>query len=396
MGMRIGIGLSLTRGEGVGGDPIAAYFATGVNGFDFDFSKTDRLFQETTGITSADDPGENIGLALESHSWGGRTLAQETARQPDLVANGSGGTTAGWTLGEDGTMSSASGWLVHTNPATLTSLGDRLFYQAITCVVGRSYEVSAEVDPRTSPNVILSLATSVGAADSTQPRVSRPSQSTARFIFVATAATMYLRIIGDFTATPSASFAARNISIKAVVGNHGLQALTNSQPKVQAGGIARADGSDDGVRTTKKMAAAGFVMGKHLTASAPPSTKVLCGASGASTDYGYCGVDTAGKGVARVGTGAMMTSDDIVTGAIGTLGFWWNGSTAGLLVNGVKVKTQVQSGAPTTANELALFNLNINGISGSWIGTDGYRFIHGDTAPDDATLLAFHNKLMAA
>lgn len=90
-----------TFATAVGADPILGVFADGTDGFYFDFSKTDRLFQDTTGQTPADDPGESVGLALEGHGWGGKTLSQLIALQPEVVTNGdfSGGST-GWTLND--------------------------------------------------------------------------------------------------------------------------------------------------------------------------------------------------------------------------------------------------------------------------------------------------------
>ena len=363
---------TLVPGKG-GGDIITSIFADGTDGFYFDFSKTNRLFQDLVN-TPADGAGENIWLGLESHSWGGKSLDGLIATQSEARGNGSiallGTATAATynTSTGDGTVSRVDA----SNQSYVTfspAVGTHRLEIAVT-------GVAITVRNQTAAGTVLVASIAAG---------------TTGVVYV-NAASQIISINAQTVGTASFNV----VSLKAIPGNHGLQATVNSQPKWQTGGIARADGSDDGLATTKKMGARGFVMAKHLTASAPASAKVLCGACGASTDYGYCGVDSAGKGVARIGSGAAMVSDDVVTGTLGTLGFWWDGNTAALLLNGVKVKIQAQSGAPTTAQALALFYLNNNGTPGSWLGTDGYRFIHADKAPDDATLLAIHNKLMAA
>ena len=56
----------------------------GSNGFLYDFSRADTLFQEATGQTPA-GIDQNVGLALDISKWGGKTLAQVLAGQPELA-----------------------------------------------------------------------------------------------------------------------------------------------------------------------------------------------------------------------------------------------------------------------------------------------------------------------
>jgi hypothetical protein len=79
------LGQPFTVGLGFSLDAFMAAFS---DGFAFDFTKTDRHFQTSTGPTLADDVTDPIGLALESREWNGRTLAEELATQAELRGGG--------------------------------------------------------------------------------------------------------------------------------------------------------------------------------------------------------------------------------------------------------------------------------------------------------------------
>src|SRR5690606_7271653 len=78
-------GLGLTPLSKGGGIDLNAFMAAQSDGLWFDFTQTDRLFQENVGPTPANDPGEVIGLAMSQRVWGGKTLAELLAGQPELV-----------------------------------------------------------------------------------------------------------------------------------------------------------------------------------------------------------------------------------------------------------------------------------------------------------------------
>src|SRR5690606_15902104 len=71
----------------LGGRPFTPLrlFRNGETGFWYDFSKTDRTWQESTGQTIADDDAEVVGLALEQSQWAGKTFAETLAGQSEMV-----------------------------------------------------------------------------------------------------------------------------------------------------------------------------------------------------------------------------------------------------------------------------------------------------------------------
>lgn len=103
-------GLSHTLSKS--GFNLDAYLASLQTGFRLNTRKTDRFFQEATGPTLADDVGEAAALALDSETWGGKTLAQVLAAQPEVNPNPGGPFTAaaGWS-GSNATVSVVGGKL---------------------------------------------------------------------------------------------------------------------------------------------------------------------------------------------------------------------------------------------------------------------------------------------
>jgi len=75
-------------------------FLPGDNGFLYDFSRADTLFQEATGTTPA-GVDQNVGLALDISKWGGKTLVQVLAAQPELRDGGTTGVVGSATLCAD-------------------------------------------------------------------------------------------------------------------------------------------------------------------------------------------------------------------------------------------------------------------------------------------------------
>src|SRR5437868_2108364 len=57
-------------------------FGPSDDGFLFNFSKTDRLFQDVAGTIPVAVDADPIALALDGHSWGGKTLAQVRDANP--------------------------------------------------------------------------------------------------------------------------------------------------------------------------------------------------------------------------------------------------------------------------------------------------------------------------
>lgn len=350
--LSFGLSKAIASPEGVG-DIITSIFADGTDGFYFDFSKTDRLFQNLT-LTPADDAGENIYLGLESHSWAGRTYAQELAVQAEKVTNGGFDADANWTKGAGFTISGGT-----LNAAAGSGSNAE---QAGILTVGKWYRVSYEVTAYTAGSVQLLIGSGTAA-------LSRSSVGVGSGIFQCTGNT-------SLYVNKNATFAGSidNISIKEIPGNHGLQATAAAQPKWQTGGAARFDGSDDNLLTTLKFGAAGTIL-LRLKPTSVPALVVALGAQAASSDRVWVGVDPSGV-AGRFANGAQMSSGVSRLNVDGTIGLRWDGTTVDLLVDGAVNVSQAQSGSATTLVSPAIGAFNANGsISNAMAGDFYYALI---------------------
>lgn len=382
-----GFGWSPTIGLGGAGDPIQAVFADGTDGFYFDFSKTDRLFQEVTGITPADGAGENIGLALDCHSWGGRTYAQELAQQPELVSNGdfATGDLTGWTDGDSGTGDSTyvagAMRLVGTDGSNRGMRG-----QGITdLTIGRTYAVS------------WTGATASGLATLGVGDVNVPNISNARFaalvaaggsgVFVATATTHYLKII---TASGGGDVTVDNLSVKLVPGNHGLQATAAAQPKWQTGGLARFDGSDDNLLTTLVPGTAMTLLFKGVIPAASASLKVFLGAQESSTGRCHLYMNTSGNLACAAGDNSFNSAISIASSTC-VIGAIFSGGQAYYCHNGSVTAAGAYTGDPTALRQLAIGARNVNGTPDLFSNPDAARALAIKKALTAAEIAAITN-----
>ncbi len=83
--MQIGVGIGITPFHFGGGNPILALFAAGEQGGFYDPSTMDGQFVDNLGTTPVTAAGDQVGLKMDKRLWGGRTLAQVMASQPNLV-----------------------------------------------------------------------------------------------------------------------------------------------------------------------------------------------------------------------------------------------------------------------------------------------------------------------
>jgi hypothetical protein len=290
---------------------IAKYQALGAQAFLHDFSRTDLTFQEATGQTLADDAGESVALALDSAQWGGKTLAQVIASQPEL-----------FTAGTSNNASVVYSGGVATFTASASVHGVQ---QTGLLTIGKTYEVTFRI-------VSISSGTIRGYAGSggIGPDRTAPGTYTQR-LTAASTQTASVIAIGTTTAVVD------QISFKEIPGYHGIQSgSTGARPTRAADGKLTFDGSDDNLLTT-------FLLGNTANTLA---MRTIFGASGGgvplgfiSTDRFYLGLNI--SGFLRAGYG---TNGDIITGALdlrnqqGTaivthdasnVSLYWNGSLVG-------------------------------------------------------------------
>jgi hypothetical protein len=188
--------------------------------------------------------------------------------------------------------------------------------------------------------------------------------------FVATATTMYVG--GEQANLASAGQINEwdDFSVKEIPGKHGIQATGTLKPTRQTTG-AKFDGSDDNW-LTPYLAGAGenFLGCKTTVPSTLSATQVILGASGASANRVFLGINTSGQACAGLGsdstTTIVGTSDLRSTEAEVFLTF--DGTTVRLIVNGVVEYEAAQNSTPTTTIPFRVGGLNNNGTAGSFYG----------------------------
>lgn len=364
---------STTLREGVG-DIIRSIFADGTDGFYFDFSKTDRLFQSVTGSGTggqlpADDAGENIGLALEAHGWNGLPLSAVIAAATEFVANGgfdsdlSGWTNASTGIGAATWDSTGGGRASLTRP---DGSNIAILRQSFTTVVGRTYRVSIDV---AGSDANFRAGTSAGATTNLTTAIAAGTGKI--FNFVATATTTHIQVNANANGTTTY---VDNISIKEVPGNPGTQATTSAQPKWQTGGLARFDGSDDNLLTTLVPGSAFTFMAKLKLPTTGASTKIISGCRSTTDTRAYLSLNNDGTLSAGLGTQTSLTIKGSVNrnAATGVAAFAFDGTRCELLWNAVREYEGAQSGGVQTTVPIALGALNDNGMINTFSNPDIY------------------------
>jgi hypothetical protein len=358
--IRSAIRSPIVRDEGGGGIPftISSIFADGTDGFYFDFSQTDQLFQESIGPTPADGAGENIGLALESSKWDGRTLAQELSGQAELVANGdfSAGTT-GWT--ESGvTQSVTSGTLTITNTDAVAGYTS----QSFATVVGGYYALSVDALGGTSGTSVR-----VGTAANFTSNLNGAPAGVTFYVFRATATTTHVTLRNG-TATAGLYTEWANVSIKEVPGNHGLQATSSARPSWQTGGLARFDGSNDNLLTPLVAGTANTLMVKLKFGSSVANRVAIGGTVSPSGERLFLGRSSANKVAGGVGNDSLtvINGGSTITNLTGVAALVQDGSTVGLYWN----KTLIYSGAQSGALGSAPLRVGAAGATANFFSDD--------------------------
>ncbi len=336
----------------------------------YDYIKTDRGFQESTGPTPAATAGDAIGLWFDQRQWNGQTFAQVLAAQSELVTNGTfDSDLTGWTNSDLG-AGSVSSWDAGSGDGRLalpradgSNIASRV--QAVATVAGRIYCVSVR-NPGANFSQVYVGSTSGGF----QLLAILPlaGAATTSYYFVATGAVSYITVRGG---TNGATSYVDNISVKLIPGIHAIQATGTLKPSFQLLG-AKGDGSDDNLLPPYTAGVgANFLGVKNTNVPATlGATQVLLGASGAGANRCFLGIDTAGRACAGVGsdstTTIVGTSD--LRGTTASIFLTFDGTTVRLIVNGVVEYQAAQNSTPTTTIPFRVFGNNNNGTAGSSYG----------------------------
>lgn len=378
--MELGLSLSLTGIRN--GFSLSNYMASQSDGFWFDLTRSDTMFQEDVGPTPADGAGEVIGLALSQRLWGGQTLAGYLAGQPELVTPGA------WTL------TAAPGASATESPAgTLNLVGNgdadsALAQQSISTVSGRIYKFSADVVVGAG-TITFRLGTISGASDV----YTAPFSTDFELYFVAKSSTTHITISKSGSTATVSEISSREVSRYA-----GIQSTSSYKPKFQAGGAAF-DGTDDNLLTGYiPSAAANFLVAKiTVPASVPVFQYVLGTATGPTSERLGIGINT--DGVLGIGVGSNSpastgkTSSGDIRGQTVVVGLSHDGSTVRGFCGSSMVLEIVASGVPTTTYPIRLGSNNSAGTPGNYFSGSIAKVVAGREFIDLARFLQIANAL---
>lgn len=382
----IGIGVTYPPSKGVSFS-LDAYLASLSDGFFFDFTKTDRHFQEATGPTLADDVGEPIGLALDQRTWGDQTLAEVLAGQPELISNGdfSNGLTGWSAIGTGGSAAVVGGELEITGGGG-NYPGRR---RAVSTVAGNLYAVTVTLRRGTTTNAVAVYAQSgqLIAYNSTTP-------STQTVFFVASGASSNIDLfIPANPANGTAYFA--NVSVKEVPGKHGIQGTGSLKPVRQTAG-AKFDGSDDNLLLPYLCGAMDNFVVALVTFPATPtgSTRYIFGTSDGGGNRFRLGHRTDGLLEAAVGNNALHSTAVSVSNQRLVVGIAIDGTTVKVFADEAEVLSEAQSGASSTTVPLRIGCTNNNGTAGNHSAVAFEKIIGGRDYPDLATYRKIRTALL--
>lgn len=212
-GLRLGLGL--TRRQGGGVFAPSDLFQTGDILLWYDPSDLTTLFQDTAGTTPVTADGQSVALQLDKGQWGGKTLEQVLAAQPELVTNGTFDSDTAWTKGTGWTI--GSGVATRDATATASNLSVGSFVE-----VGKLYQI--QWTQSGTGFVAAYLGTASGQLLSNN---NTPGTYTRLAVATQTGGVLFR---GN-TAIESID----NVSVKEIPGYHRTQATGTSMPKYKTG-----------------------------------------------------------------------------------------------------------------------------------------------------------------
>jgi hypothetical protein len=363
-------------------DPIAALFANDADGWDFDFTKTDRLFQEPNGPTAANDPGELIGLALDAHSWGNQSLAQIVAAQGEVLSGP-------WTMSTTGVGATA----VESPAGTLQLTGNGSGNVAradisFPTVIGRTYRLALSTVGGAGPGVRIGTT-----ASGNQLLSDSVALGLRTLFFTATTTTTYVQL---FRST-AGLITITGLSVKWIPGNHALQGGGSLKPQYQPDG-ALFDATDDYVLPPYRFQAGenGMTARVKVPASIAASQIVVGARDSGSAGLFYIAF-TAG-GLLRIGNGVNFNTvgttdrrgqEVVVSASV-------DGTTLRAFDDDIECAPVPQGGSVTTTYPPSIGCLN---ATGSFLGPYGGNIRRVLAYRQGLTLskhLAIRAKLLAA
>lgn len=335
----------------------------GTDGFWYDFSKTDRTFQNVSGlVTAADDAGEAIGTALDSAAWRGATLDQIAEFVPDVLSTK---VLTSWSF------TNASGSFART--ATTLHFGGAgdLTYRVsasvgVADICEATFLLSGTGDVR-----IFGLGGSGSVLGVTGITLSStPTFYKVRYLVNNAGGNAGPGIQGAAAGTP-ADVTVYDVQYRVVPGHSAIGSGT-VRPTRQSGGVARFDGINDGLLGDLAPASAMTLIAKAKNIADNGSPRIVLGSQAGANTGSFIGFDGNGLVAAGVGAHDMATINSGVdaSGLTGVIALTYDGTTVKLYWEGTQYYSAAQSGTPNTTIPYMLGALNNNGTAASFANTD--------------------------
>jgi hypothetical protein len=202
------------------------------------------MYQDVAGTSPVTADGQSVLLMLDKGQWGGRTLSQVLAAQPELVTNGGFDTASDW----DEASGFTDAWSISGGKAVMASTSayspfSTLGQSSFSLEDGAYYLVTFDVDAISGimkvafDDNIRTSNTTVGTFNSTGSKsfIGRAGSGDTLLLFARDSGT--------------ASATIDNISVKRIPGYHRVQATPSQAPKYKTDGTLHwllYDGTDDG------------------------------------------------------------------------------------------------------------------------------------------------------
>jgi hypothetical protein len=214
-------------------EPETLLFANDEEGTFLDFTTT-QVYADTAGTDPA-EVGEGIALTLDKSQGG---------PGPELVTNGDGSSTVGWSAFVVGAGVPDNSKLSSSGDEFIidASLGNTVAEQGLTTVVGRSYRAVIDVTALGAGNRYWIQLSNVSLSNGTVIFGPLNAAQSFSFLFVATATTTYFQVHADNLGVPTVNFDQKittGINGEWTPGTHSTQATSAARPifgRVPVGG----------------------------------------------------------------------------------------------------------------------------------------------------------------
>lgn len=381
---------------------LAALFAGGADGIMIDLTDKSTLFQDSNGAAAVVNNGDFIGLALDQHKWGGKTLAEYRAAQPELMLNGKfDANITGWSL-----ANASNGALSWQSPGKLRTTANNgntpgAASPGFTCVVGRWYELSLDIVTAHSSYTGFAVGTTSGGGQTYNTGNLFNAPGFYRRFFRATATTQYITLYGPGGSGNIAEF--DNVSVKEIDGHHAT-ALSTARPTwASATNDVVFDGSNDYLTTDLYFQDQGNFISAYFRRGGTGAARAICGAYNAvgTQEAGYLILSSAGTPIANIGSNQLNAGGPALPGG-GPYSMLadQHAVQSDLFLDGVSVANQVSPGnMPDVARGIPILvgAFNNAGSAASYFNSGVKRVVAGQVRVQNTMTAAdFHANLIAA